>query len=151
KRRVPLAPVDALHARELLIREALVAGQRDTRLPFFVHNRRLVAEIEALEQRIRRPDLLVDEHDLFDWYDARIPEDVHSTQALERWWKAASRAEPKLLFLSREALLRKDPDAVNAEAFPRAIELHGAAFELAYRFDPGAVDDGVTMTVPIAA
>ncbi|HEY0878431.1 MAG TPA: ATP-dependent RNA helicase HrpA [Zeimonas sp.] len=151
QRRVPLAPVDARHARELLIREALVGGQWDTKLPFFVHNRRLVAEIEALEQRIRRPDLLVDERDLFDWYDARVPQDVHSAQALERWWKAASRETPKLLFLSREALLRKDPDTVNAEAFPRAIELHGAAFALEYRFDPGAADDGVTMTVPIAA
>jgi len=151
QRRVPLAPIDPRHARELLIREALVAGQWDTKLAFFVHNRRLVAEIEALEQRIRRPDLLVDERDLFDWYDARIPQDVHSTQALERWWRAASRDDPRLLFLSREALLRKDSDAVNAEAFPRAIELHGAAFPLAYRFDPGAADDGVTMTVPIAA
>ncbi len=150
QRRVALAPVDAPHARELLIREALVAGQCDSRLPFFVHNRRLVAEIEALEQRIRRPDLLVDERDLFDWYDARIPQDVLSTQALERWWKAASREDPRLLFLSRDALLRKDPDAVNAQAFPRSLQLHGASFALDYRFDPGAADDGVTMTVPIA-
>jgi len=151
QRRVPLAPLDAQHARELLIREALVAGQWETRLPFFVHNRKLVADIEALEQRIRRPDLLVDERDLHDWYDARIPADVHSTQALERWWKAASRDDPRLLFLSREALLRKDPEAVNAQAFPRSLELHGVAFALDYRFDPGAADDGVTMTVPIAA
>jgi len=151
QRRVPLAPLDAQHARELLIREALVAGQWETRLPFFVHNRKLVADIEALEQRIRRPDLLVDERDLYDWYDARIPDDVHSTQALERWCRAASRDDPRLLFLSRDALLRKDPDAVNAQAFPRSIELHGAAFALDYRFDPGAADDGVTMTVPIAA
>jgi ATP-dependent helicase HrpA len=151
QRRVPLAPIDPRHARELLIREALVAGQWETKLPFLVHNRKLVAEIEALEQRIRRPDLLVDERDLHDWYDERIPEDVHSTQALERWWKAASREDPRLLFLSREALLRKDPDAVNAQAFPRSLELHGAAFALDYRFDPGTADDGVTMTVPIAA
>ncbi len=151
QRRVPLAPIDAQHARELLIREALVAGQWETRLPFFVHNRRLVAEIEALEQRIRRPDLLVDERDLYDWYDARIPPDVHSTQALERWWKAASRSDARLLFLSREALLRKDPETVNAQAFPRSLELHGVVFALDYRFDPGTADDGVTMTVPIAA
>jgi len=151
QRRVPLAPIDPPLARELLIREALVAGQWETRLPFFVHNRKLVAEIEALEQRIRRPDLLVDERDLFDWYDARIPEGVHSAQALERWWRAASRDDSRLLFLSREALLRKDPQAVNAQAFPRSLELHGVAFALDYRFDPGTADDGVTMTVPIAA
>ncbi len=151
QRRVALAPIDPRHARELLIREALVAGEWDTRLPFVVHNRKLVAEIEALEQRIRRPELLVDERDLFDWYDARIPEDVDSTQALERWWRDASRKTPKLLLLSREALLRKDSEAVNAEAFPRALESHATAFALDYRFDPGAADDGVTMTVPIAA
>lgn len=151
QRRVPLEPVDAPRARELLIREALVGGQWETKLPFVVHNRRLTAEIEALEQRIRRPDLLVDERDLVDWYDARVPQDVRSTQALERWWRTASRDDPRLLFLSRDALLRKDPDAVNADAFPRTLGSHGMAFALGYRFDPGATDDGVTMTVPIAA
>src|SRR5690606_38557768 len=121
QRRVPLAPIDPRHARELLIREALVAGQWDTKLAFFVHNRRLVAEIEALEQRIRRPDLLVDERDLFDWYDARIPQDVHSTHALERWWRDASRSDPKLLQLSRDALLRKGADSIGADGFPRRL------------------------------
>ena len=150
QRRVNYSSIDPRLSRELLIRDALVGGDWDGRLPFFVHNRRLVAEIEALEQRIRRPDLLVDERDLYDWYDARIPQDIHTTQALERWWREASRADPKLLHLSREALLRKGADGVGAESFPRRLSMRGLDFDLDYRFDPGAADDGVTMTVPLA-
>ncbi|MBN9460966.1 MAG: ATP-dependent RNA helicase HrpA [Burkholderiales bacterium] len=150
QRRVDFEPVDPVLAREVMIREALVGGDWDTRLPFFAHNRRLVREIEALEERIRRPDLLVDDRDLRDWYDARIPADVCSGQALERWWREAARADPKLLFLSRDALLRRGDDAVGAEAFPRRLTMRGAQFDLDYRFDPGAGDDGVTLTVPLA-
>ncbi len=150
QRRVALEPLDAPLARELMIREALVGGDREPRLPFLVHNRRLVAEIEALEQRIRRPELLIDERALYDWYDARIPAEVCSAQALERWWRKASREDPRCLFLSREALLRKDPDAVDAARFPRSLRMRGVDFEIGYRFEPGADDDGVTLTVPLA-
>ncbi len=150
QRRVNFAPLDPRLAREVMIRAALVGGDWDSRLPFFVHNRRLIAEIEALEQRIRRPDLLVDERDLYDWYDARVPQEVCSAQTLERWWRDASRADPKLLQLSREALLRKGADGIGAESFPRRMSMRGLDFDLDYRFDPGATDDGVTMTVPLA-
>ena len=150
QRRVNYGPIDPRLSRELMIRGALVGGDWDSRLRFFVHNRRLVAEIEALEQRIRRPDLLVDERDLFDWYDERIPQEVHSAQSLERWWREASRADPGLLQLSRDALLRKGADAVGAESFPRRLAMRGLDFDLDYRFDPGAGDDGVTMSVPLA-
>jgi len=150
QRRVDYGPIDPPLAREVMIRAALVGGDWDSRLPFFVHNRRLVAEIEALEQRIRRPELLVDERDLYDWYDARIPLDVCSGQALERWWRDASRSDPKLLHLSRDALLRKGADGIGADAFPRRLSMRGLDFDLDYRFDPGAGDDGVTMTVPLA-
>ena len=150
QRRVNYGPIDPRLSRELMIREALVGGDWDSRLRFFEHNRRLVAEIEALEQRIRRPELLVDERDLYDWYDARIPQHVHSARALERWWREASRADPDLLLLSRDALLRKGADAVGAESFPRRLVMRGLEFDLEYRFDPGASDDGVTMSVPLA-
>ncbi len=150
QRRVSYVPIDARQSREILIREALVGGDWDGRLPFFVHNRRLVAEIEALEQRIRRPDLLVDERDLYEWYEARIPQDVHTAQALERWWREASRSDPGLLRLSREALLRRGADAVGAESFPRRLSMRGLDFDLDYRFDPGAADDGVTLMVPLS-
>ncbi|NLD69010.1 MAG: ATP-dependent RNA helicase HrpA, partial [Limnobacter sp.] len=151
QRRVNFGPKDPVLARETMIREALVGGDWDGRLPFHTHNRRLVAEIEKLEHKIRRPDLLVDEQFLYDWYDAVIPAEVWSAQALEQWWRKASKDDPKLLFLSRDALLRKDAGDIGSDAFPRRLAMSGMSFELDYRFEPGAADDGVTMTVPIAA
>ncbi len=151
QRRVNYGPKDPALAREIMIREALVGGDWDSKLPFFVHNRQLIAEIEKLEHKIRRPDLLVDERFLYDWYDAKIPAEVWSAQALEQWWRRASKDDPKVLFLSREAMLRKDAGEIGSEAFPRQLAMAGIAFDLDYRFEPGAADDGVTMTVPIAA
>ena len=151
QRRVHYGPRDPKLARELLIREALVAGEWDSKLAFLAHNRRLISEIRKLEQRIRRPDLLVDEQWLFDWYDARIPSEVVSGTALESWVRKAGEAESERLKLSRDELMRRDVDGVGSDAFPRRLAMHGIQFDLVYRFDPGAADDGVTLTVPIYA
>ena len=151
QRRVHYASIDPRLARELLIREALVAGDWDSDCAFFVHNRRVVAEVEQLEAKIRRPDLLVDEQFLFDWFDAQLPADVTSGQQLERWWRAASRSAPGLLALSREQLLRKDAEGVDHRNFPRRITMRGVGFEASYHFDPGADDDGLTLRVPLYA
>jgi ATP-dependent helicase HrpA len=151
QRRVHYASRDPKLARELLIRHALVAGDWDSELPFFQRNRRLVAEIEKLEHKIRRPDLLVDEQWLHGWFDARLPAEVTSGQQLERWYREAAKASPGLLELSRDELLRKDADGAGSDAFPRRLAMRGIQFALDYRFDPGAADDGVTMTVPIHA
>jgi len=149
QRRVPLAPRNPALARELLIREGLVGDGIDAKLPFLLHNRRLIAEIEKLEQKIRRPDLLVDDQFLFDWYDARLPERVTSLQRLEQWLGKASPVEAKALMLSREQLMRREETGVASDAFPRQLLMRGASFELDYRFDPGADDDGVTVRVPV--
>jgi len=151
QRRVHYGARDPKLARELLIREALVAGDWDSTLPFFQHNRRLIAEIRKLEQRIRRPDLLVDEQWLFHWYDTRVPAEVVSGAALEAWYRKASAADPDLLKLSRDALMKRDAQEADSDAFPRRLAMHGIQFDLSYRFDPGAADDGVTLTVPIYA
>ncbi len=151
QRRVHYASIDPKLARELLIREALVAGDWDSDCAFFAHNRRVVAEVEQLEAKIRRPDLLVDEQFLFDWFDAQVPADVVSGQQLERWWREASRADPALLKLSREQLLRKDAEGIDHRNFPRRLAMRGVGFEAAYHFDPGADDDGVTLQVPLYA
>ena len=150
QRRVPLAPRDPAAAREWLIREGLVGdGIEVDRLPFLKHNRKLVAELEKLEEKIRRPDLLVDERLLFDWYDARLPEEIVSVTALERWLRRVDEATRKSLMLSREQLLRREAEGVDSADFPRRVLMRGASFDLDYRFDPGAEDDGVTMTVPV--
>jgi ATP-dependent helicase HrpA len=151
QRRVHYASIDPKLARELLIREALVAGDWESDCAFFRHNRKVVAEVEQLEAKIRRPDLLVDEQYLYDWFDAEVPADVTSGQQLERWWRAASRERPELLKLSRDQLLRKDADGVDHRNFPKRVEMRGVGFEALYHFDPGADDDGVTLQVPIYA
>jgi len=149
QRRVALAPRDARLARELLIREGLVGEGIDAKLSFLVHNRRLIAEIEKLEQKIRRPDLLVDDQFLFDWYDSRLPERITSLQRLEQWLARAPAEETRALMLSREQLMRREETGVASDAFPRQLAMRGASFELDYRFDPGADDDGVTLRVPV--
>ncbi len=151
QRRVHYGSRDPELAREQLIREALVAGDWDCQLPFFQHNRKLVAEIRRREQQIRRPDLLVDEQWLFDWFDARVPQQVYSGAMLEAWYREAVSDDPGLLKLSREELLRKDAAGVSSDAFPRRITMRGIQFDASYRFDPGAADDGLTLTVPIRA
>jgi len=151
QRRVHYASIDPKLARELLIREALVAGDWESDCAFFRHNRKVVAEVEQLEAKIRRPDLLVDEQYLYDWFDAQVPAEVTSGQQLERWWRGASRDRPDLLKLSREQLLRKDADGVDHRNFPKRVEMRGVGFEALYHFDPGADDDGVTLQVPLYA
>ena len=154
-RKVSYVKRDPKLARELLIREGLVAGDWDSNLPFLRHNRRLVGELEQLEHRMRRPDLLVDEHRLFAFYDARIPAEVVSGSSLESWWRQAVRADPNCLLLNRAVLLRQEAgDAVGAATddarFPRELAMRGGRFALSYLFEPGNARDGVTLTVPLA-
>ncbi|MCO5118672.1 MAG: ATP-dependent RNA helicase HrpA [Burkholderiaceae bacterium] len=154
QRRVSFARREPALAREALIRHALVRDEwlepaKAGHLPFLAHNRRLMAEIEKLEHRIRRPELLVDERFLFDWFDARVPVEVTTGRELEAWYRKAVRGDANLLRLDREAVLRKDAEGVDSQAFPREIRQRGASFRLDYHFDPGASDDGITMTVPL--
>ncbi len=160
QRRVQFGAKDPVMARDVLIREALVGGDwldaaedrdRAARLPFLAHNRRLVAEIERLEHKIRRPDLLVDAQFLYDWFDARVPADVWSGQALEAWYRRAVEQDRDLLKLSRDEVLRKESDGISSEAFPRNLRMRGVDMTLDYHFEPGAADDGVTLTIPLYA
>jgi ATP-dependent helicase HrpA len=149
-RKVHYGPIDPVLSRELFLRGALVRGEYDTRAPWFVHNRRLLANIDELAQRARNARLNVDEHVLYRWFDARVPAGIHNGAAFERWRREAERSQPRLLFLRREDLLEQQPDST-ARDFPPAIEFNGVRFALAYRFDPGAEDDGVTLVTPLAA
>jgi len=150
ERRVPFAPLDPGLARELFIHAALVQGDFDTRAPFFAHNRRLLADVERLEHKSRRPDILVDEALIHAFYDARIPPGVHDGAGFEQWRREAERAQPKLLFLSRDDLMRHEAAGITTENFPPALQLGPSRFALEYHFEPGSPRDGVTMTVPLA-
>ena len=151
QRRVHASAIDPRASRELLIREGLVAGDWESDCAFFVHNRKLIAEVHQLEARIRRPDLLVDEQFLQDWYESRIPAEICTGQALEKWWRQAVRQDAQLLRLNREQLLRKQTEGVDDRRFPARLVHRGVSFETRYHFEPGADDDGVTLEVPLYA
>ena len=151
QRRVPFGPVDPRHAREIFIREALVAGQWEGRAAFFTHNRELVEQVRELEHRTRRPDVLVDEEQIYAFYDALLPADAWSSAAFERWRAQAEERQPRLLYLSREALMRHEASAAAAERYPRQIAMHGVAMDASYHFEPGSPRDGLTLTVPLFA
>ncbi|MBV8031301.1 MAG: ATP-dependent RNA helicase HrpA [Betaproteobacteria bacterium] len=147
-RRVPCE--DARLAREIFIRSALVEGDFETRAPFFAHNRRLVADIQRLEHKSRRPDILVDDELIHAFYDARIPEHVRDGASFEAWRREAERAKPKLLYLSREDLMRHEAAGITTDNFPPSLQLGPNRFGLEYHFEPGSPRDGVTMNVPLA-
>ena len=155
KRPVAYSRIDPKLARELFIREGLVLGELPEEFArharFFQHNRKLVRDIEQLEHKTRRQDVLVDEELIFAFYDALIPADVVDMASFERWRKDAEKAEPKRLFLTREQLMRHDAAGVTSERFPPQMEIHGQRYPLSYHFEPGTEDDGVTLMVPVAA
>lgn len=150
-RRINYGPIDPVTARELFIRQALVRQEFDCQAPFFQHNRALIAEVEELEAKARRRDVLVDEETLYRFYDERLPADIYSGARFERWRRQAERDQPRLLFLTRDRLMAHEAAGVTTEAFPDLLEISGMRLPLSYRFEPGEVDDGVTVTIPLAA
>ncbi|WP_460599345.1 ATP-dependent RNA helicase HrpA [Flexivirga lutea] len=148
-RQVSYAKVDPELCRELFIRNALVEGDWETRHAFFRDNRQLVARIADLEARARRRDLLVGDEELFDFYDARIPESVVSAAHFDTWWKTESRKNPKLLTLTEDILLRDDADAVDATDYPKSWRQGDLKLRLTYQFEPGSDADGVTVHLPL--
>ena len=117
-RRVPFGPFDPDLARDVFIRAALVEGDFETRAPFFAHNRRLLADIERLEHKSRRPDILVDDELIHAFYDERIPREIHTAADFERWRRQAEAAKPRLLYLAREDLMRHEAAGITTENFP---------------------------------
>ena len=150
-RRVNFGRVDPAAAREILIRQALVEGEWDTALPFLAHNRKLIAQVQELEHKQRRQDVLVDDELIFAFYDQQIPADVHSGATLERWYRDALKRSPKLLHLTREELMRHEAAGITTAAFPKSIRLGGVDCSAEYLHEPGDLKDGVTATVPIYA
>src|SRR5690606_10671752 len=136
---------------EIFIRQALVEGEYDSRAPFFQHNQRLVGQIEALEHKSRRPDVLVDDELIQAFYDSLIPAGIHNGAAFDAWRKEAEAKQPKLLFLKREDLMRHEAAGITTAHFPHTLEMAGRNFALEYLHDPGGPRDGVTMTVPLIA
>jgi ATP-dependent helicase HrpA len=151
QRRINYGMFNPFEARAIFIQEALVGGDYDTRAPFFAHNHKLVKEIENLEHKSRRLDVLVDDHLIAAFYDKLVPADVVNGAGFEKWHKDVTRDNPKLLFLNREELMRHEAAGVTTELFPKTLTVTGIEMALTYHFEPGSVRDGVTLAVPLFA
>ena len=149
RRRVAFGPVDPQAARSIFIREGLVHGQLTTHGAFLRHNQELRHDIEELEHKSRRHDVLVDEEQIFAFYDAIVPPEIWSAQQFERWRREVERSRPKLLFLTREQLMRHSGEEITEQRFPAGVEIGGVMYALTYKFEPGHALDGVTMSVPL--
>jgi ATP-dependent helicase HrpA len=150
RKSVHYGPMNVAESREVFIRQALVGGEFETRAPFFAHNRKLIADIEALEHKARRPDVLVDDELIFAFYDSRIPGDIHNGAAFEHWRKEAERSDAKLLYLKKDDLMRHEAAGITTDQFPPNLKIDNVSFALGYNFSPGRNDDGITLTVPLA-
>ncbi len=149
-RRVNYGPIDPKLSREIFLRSALVEGDYESGAPFFAHNRQLVREIERLEHKSRRPDILVDDELIYAFYDARVPEGITNGADFEKWRKQAERAAPRLLHLRREDLMRHQAAGITTDNFPHELQVGPNRFALEYHFEPRSPKDGVTLAVPVA-
>ncbi|MFD4958543.1 ATP-dependent RNA helicase HrpA [Microbacterium sp. NPDC058389] len=155
KRRVQLARFDRPFARELFVRHALVEGEWDSshldkRLTAFERrNLELRRRLEKIEERERRRDILVGDEAVFRFYDARLPQDVFDARSFEAWWRDAATRTPRLLDMT-EADLVDEASRGDERDFPARWHQGDQVLSLAYRFEPGAPDDGVTAVVPLA-
>ncbi|MFN0281805.1 MAG: ATP-dependent RNA helicase HrpA [Kineosporiaceae bacterium] len=148
-RTVGYGKVDPELSRDLFVRHALVEGDWDTRHAFFAENRRLLDDVEDLENRARRRDILVDDETLFAFYDRRIPADVVSGAHFDAWWRNARRETPELLTYTPDLLVSDEADAVSEADYPDTWRQGDLTFGLTYQFEPGAAADGVTVHIPL--
>lgn len=149
KRRIHFGPINPAESRRIFIRSALVEGEYETRAPFFLHNRKLIDDIRELEHKSRRQDVLVDEDRIFEFFDTRVPPDIHNGAAFDKWRRDAERDNPRLLYMTRDDLMRHGADAVTETLFPETLPVGEAVCPLNYRFEPGHPMDGVTLSVPL--
>jgi len=151
RRRVNYGQVDAVDARQIFIRSGLVENQLQDQVAFIKHNRRIIKEVKRLEHKSRRHDIMIDDELIYRFYDENLPAEIHSGRLLSSWLKkSASSAPAKALFLQREYLMRHTAVGVTAEQFPDCLICDGQKLKLVYYFNPGLINDGVTLTLPLA-
>ncbi|MFH9672845.1 ATP-dependent RNA helicase HrpA [Streptomyces sp. NPDC017405] len=149
QRKVNYGRIDPETSRELFIRNALVEGDWRTHHKFFADNRRLLSEVEELEHRARRRDIVVDDETLFDFYDQRVPAHVVSGAHFDSWWKRKRQEQPDFLDFEREMLIRESAEAVTKADYPDTWRQGALKFKVTYQFEPGADADGVTVHIPL--
>ncbi|RKN50094.1 DUF3418 domain-containing protein, partial [Streptomyces klenkii] len=149
QRKVNYGRIDPATCRDLFIRNALVEGDWRTRHQFFHDNRKLLAEVEELEHRARRRDILVDDETLYAFYDQRLPEEIVSGAHFDSWWKRKRQEEPDLLSFEKSMLINERAGAVTKADYPDTWRQGRLSFRVTYQFEPGADADGVTVHVPL--
>ena len=148
-RPVNYGAIDPRVSREIFIQSALVEGDWNTKHKFFKQNQQLIREVEELEHKSRRRDILVDERTLFEFYDQRIGMDVVSQKHFDTWWKKAEKQDPELLDFERSFLINDDAEQVSKLDFPNFWQQGNLKLKLTYQFEPGTDADGVTVHIPL--
>ena len=148
-RPVNYGSIDSTVSREIFIQSALVEGDWNTKHKFFKQNQQLIREVEELEHKSRRRDILVDERTLFEFYDQRIGTDVVSQKHFDTWWKKAEKQDPELLNFERSFLINDDAEQVSKLDFPNFWHQGNLKLKLTYQFEPGTDADGVTVHIPL--
>ncbi len=148
-RKVNYGRVDLHGAREIFIREALVGKEWETTLPFLAANQKLIKQVEDLEHKARRQDVLVDDELIYAFYDQQLPADVCSGYSFERWYREEVKKQPDLLKLTREELMRHEAAGITTASFPKTIRLGGVDCAATYLHEPGDARDGLTVTIPL--
>jgi ATP-dependent helicase HrpA len=148
-RNVNYARINPAAAREIFIQNALVLNDWRSKLPFISRNRQLVNEVLALEARVRRRDILVNDDDVYAFFDQRLPAEIVSTKHFEAWWKKAERENPKLLNFRRSDLIDAAAGDIGVDAFPNQFEVAGTSLPVSYVYEPNSENDGATVTAPL--
>lgn len=150
KRKKVYSNIDPVVSREIFILDGLVRSEVKTRLPFYQHNTQLVREIESMEDKTRRKDMLVRDEDIFQLYNERLPDHIVDQASLERWVKTLAKTDVDKLFFDRESLLAFSGEGPDLDDFPDQIQAGHLALELEYQFEPGTAADGISVDVPVS-
>ncbi|WP_296268979.1 ATP-dependent RNA helicase HrpA [Pseudomonas sp. UBA6562] len=148
RRPVHFGPIDPVASRELFIREGLVGGQIQSRAKCLAANKRLLEQLDALEAKARRRDILADEETLYGFYEARLPAEIHQTATFDAWYRMNSQKQPDLLIMREEDVLAREASEVTAAQYPDSLKVGDLRLPLTYHFEPNHPRDGVTVRVP---
>ena len=148
RRPVHFGPIDPVASRELFIREGLVRGEIQSRAKCLTANRQLLEQLDELEAKARRRDILADEETLYGFYEARLPAEIHQTATFDSWYKVNSQKNPDLLIMREEDVLAREASEVTAAQYPDTLRLGDLSLQLSYHFEPNHPRDGVTLRVP---
>ena len=148
RRPVHYGPSDPGVSRELFIREGLVGGEILSRAKCLAANKRLLEQLDELEAKARRRDILADEETLYGYYEARLPAEIHQTATFDSWYRTSSQQDPQLLIMREEDVLAREASEVTATQYPDSLRVGELSLPLSYHFEPGHPRDGVTVRVP---